>query len=102
VPEKLDEPIRWKRPRRIFVNSMSDLFQEGVDTAFVRRVFDTMNLADWHTYQVLTKRADRMLAVTREMPTDIVHRCRSEVDPLGRWGGSSAVVVRRGSERSMT
>lgn len=74
VPEKLDEPLRWKRPRRIFVNSMSDLFQEGVDNAFVRSVFDTMNLADWHTYQVLTKRADRMLDVTREMPLDIVNR----------------------------
>ncbi|MBK9034382.1 MAG: phage Gp37/Gp68 family protein [Myxococcales bacterium] len=74
VPEKLEEPLRWKRPRRIFVNSMSDLFQVGVDVPFIRRVFETMNAADWHTYQVLTKRADRMLAVTSALPRDIVER----------------------------
>ena len=72
VPEKLDEPTRWKRPRRIFVNSMSDLFQEGVDAAFIRAVFETMNVASWHTYQVLTKRADRMRSVTRELGRDLV------------------------------
>lgn len=74
VPEKLDEPSRWKRPRRIFVNSMSDLFQVGVDEAFIRRVFDTMNAANWHTYQVLTKRADRMLATTRALPRALVQQ----------------------------
>jgi len=74
VPEKLDEPLRWKRPRRIFVNSMSDLFQDGVDTPFIRQVFDTMNTADWHTYQVLTKRADRMHAVTNALPRALVER----------------------------
>lgn len=72
VPEKLDEPTRWKRPRRIFVNSMSDLFQEGVDTAFIRTVFQTMNAASWHTYQVLTKRADRMRSVTQELGRTLV------------------------------
>lgn len=74
VPEKLDEPLRWKRPRRIFVNSMSDLFQEGVDEPFVRRVFDTMNTAHWHTYQVLTKRAARMRDVTRALPRHLVEQ----------------------------
>lgn len=74
VPEKLDEPLRWKRPRRIFVNSMSDLFQVGVDEPFIRRVFDTMNAANWHTYQVLTKRADRMLATTLAMPLALVQQ----------------------------
>jgi protein gp37 len=72
VPEKLDEPTRWKRPRRIFVNSMSDLFQEGVDAAFIRTVFETMNVASWHTYQVLTKRADRMRGVTQELGRALV------------------------------
>jgi protein gp37 len=72
VPEKLDEPTRWKRPRRIFVNSMSDLFQEGVDAAFIRTVFETMNVASWHTYQVLTKRADRMRSVTQELGRTLV------------------------------
>lgn len=60
VPEKLDEPLRWKRPKAIFVNSMSDLFHSAVPDAYIRAVADVMVRADWHTYQVLTKRADRM------------------------------------------
>ncbi len=55
-----DRPLRWRRPRRIFVNSMSDLFHERADDAFVGRCFDTMIRARWHTYQVLTKRPARM------------------------------------------
>lgn len=74
VPEKLSDPVGWKRPRRIFVNSMSDLFQEGVDLAFVRRVFEMMSLAHWHTYQVLTKRAERMREQTRELPAELLGR----------------------------
>jgi protein gp37 len=60
VPEKLAEPLRWPAPRMVFVNSMSDLFHEGVPDDYVRRVIRVMERADWHTYQVLTKRADRM------------------------------------------
>jgi len=60
VPEKLDEPLRWRRPRRIFVNSMSDLFHEDVPTSYIAAVGDVMRRADWHTYQVLTKRHVRM------------------------------------------
>ena len=60
VPDKVAEPLSWVRPRRVFVNSMSDLFQEGVPGSFVRQVFEVMRLADWHTYQVLTKRARTM------------------------------------------
>ncbi|HEV7922198.1 MAG TPA: phage Gp37/Gp68 family protein [Thermoanaerobaculia bacterium] len=60
VPEKLTAPLQWKQPRRIFVNSMSDLFQAGIPEAFVLDVANVMRTADWHTYQVLTKRADRM------------------------------------------
>jgi len=60
VPEKLEEPLRWKSPRRVFVNSMSDLFHEGVPEQFIRRVFDVMREAHWHTFQVLTKRAERL------------------------------------------
>ncbi len=60
VPEKLTEPLSWKKPRRVFVNSMSDLFQDGVSFDYVDRVFATMALTPQHTYQVLTKRADRM------------------------------------------
>jgi protein gp37 len=68
VPEKLDEPLRWRRPRRIFVNSMSDLFQDGVPAEFVQRVFETMRRADWHSYQVLTKRGERMRDLVRGLP----------------------------------
>ena len=59
VPEKLGEPLLWVKPRNIFVNSMSDLFHEGVPDDYIAEVIDVMKLANWHTYQVLTKRADR-------------------------------------------
>ncbi|MBK6808495.1 MAG: phage Gp37/Gp68 family protein [Sandaracinaceae bacterium] len=74
VPEKLGEPLRWKRPRRIFVNSMSDLFQDGIDDDFIRAVFETMNAAHWHTYQVLTKRAERLRDVAARLPETLVHQ----------------------------
>jgi protein gp37 len=63
VPHKLADPLRWTRPTTIFVNSMSDLFQEDVPTAYIRMVVDIMLLAPWHTFQVLTKRAARMQAL---------------------------------------
>jgi protein gp37 len=60
VPEKLEEPLRWKKPRRIFVNSMSDLFHEGVPDAYILKVAEVMARANWQTYQVLSKRSGRM------------------------------------------
>jgi protein gp37 len=60
VPEKLGDPARWSRPRMIFVNSMSDLFHENVPDEFIERVCKVMIAADWHTYQVLTKRSNRL------------------------------------------
>jgi protein gp37 len=60
VPHKLSEPLKWTTPKAIFVNSMSDLFQGGIPDSFVERVGHVMRMADWHTYQVLTKRAERM------------------------------------------
>ncbi len=59
-PERLNQPLDWKRPRRVFVNSMSDLFHKGVPPGFIDRVFETMESADWHTFQVLTKRSSLM------------------------------------------
>lgn len=59
-PERLELPLQWKEPRRIFVNSMSDLYHEGVPAAFIRRVFATMGSARQHTFQILTKRAKRL------------------------------------------
>lgn len=60
-PERLDLPLKWDEPRLIFVNSMSDLFHEKVPDEFIARVFSTMNRAKHHTFQVLTKRAKRLL-----------------------------------------
>lgn len=59
-PERLEQPIKWKRHRMIFVNSMSDLFHKNVPRAFIDGVFDTMETADWHIFQVLTKRSSLM------------------------------------------
>jgi len=60
VPEKLHEPLRWKQPRIVFVNSMSDLFHERVPDDYIVQVAEVMARASWHTYQVLTKRSERM------------------------------------------
>ena len=60
VPEKLGEPIRWSTSRRIFVNSMSDLFHPDVPDEYIEKVCRVMLAANWHTYQVLTKRSERM------------------------------------------
>ena len=60
-PERLDDPAKWRSPRRVFVNSMSDLFHEEVPFEFVGQVFDRMETYDKHTYQILTKRPERML-----------------------------------------
>lgn len=59
-PERLEDPLKWKRPRRIFVNSMSDLFHEDVPDQFIADVFNVMVRASHHTFQVLTKRSERM------------------------------------------
>ncbi len=60
VPEKLGEPLRWRTPKMIFVNSMSDLFHDGVPEDYIEAVGRVMVAAKWHTYQVLTKRSDRL------------------------------------------
>lgn len=67
-PHMLDLPLRWKRGRRIFVNSLSDLFHPEVPAAYVRGVFDVMNKASWHQYQILTKRSKRLLALSDTLP----------------------------------
>lgn len=75
-PERLDQPLRWRRPRRIFVNSLSDLFHEQVPDAFIDRVFAVMAMCDGirsngrrHTFQVLTKRPERMRAYLTDPET---------------------------------
>ncbi len=59
-PSRLQQPRLWKRLRMIFVNSMSDLFHKDVDQAYIDQVFDAMEMADWHVFQVLTKRSSLM------------------------------------------
>src|SRR5713101_2191172 len=60
VPEKLAEPLRWRTPKMIFVNSMSDLFHENVPEKYIIAAAQVMVAANWHTYQVLTKRSERL------------------------------------------
>ncbi len=74
VPEKLADPLRWARSRLIFVNSMSDLFHEGVPTDYVQLVFEAMNAANWHIYQVLTKRASRLRDLSHAFPGTLVEQ----------------------------
>jgi protein gp37 len=67
-PERLEQPLRWRRPRMIFVNSMSDLFHEDIPTAYIQSVFATMAAAHWHTFQILTKRHERLVALADDLP----------------------------------
>jgi len=68
VPEKLAEPMRWQQPKKIFVNSMSDLFHEDVPDSYIKQVIDVMLDASWHVYQVLTKRAGRLADLLCQIP----------------------------------
>ena len=67
VPERLEEPLKWKKPKMIFVNSMSDLFHEKVPKEYINEVFKVMTKAHWHIFQVLTKRSDRLLELSLEL-----------------------------------
>jgi protein gp37 len=75
----LDAPLRWRRPLRIFVNSMSDLFQDAVPDEVIASLWSVMKAAHWHTYQILTKRPDRML--------DVVSRFNNPLSNV--WLGTS-------------
>ena len=68
VPDKLEEPLKWRKPRLVFVNSMSDLFHKKVSDAYIRKVFRTMVKADWHQFQVLTKRPERAEKISPKLP----------------------------------
>lgn len=92
VPSKLETPLEWKQPRRIFVNSMSDLFHERVPSSYIGEVAKVMQQADWHTYQVLTKRARRM----KEMLNDNLNEY-SQLPHI--WWGVSVENRRHGLPR---
>lgn len=82
VPEVLDQPLRWKRPRKIFVNSMSDLFHENVPFEQIAAIFGVMSAARHHTFQVLTKRPERALAFFAWL--------EQQTEPKARWVESVA------------
>jgi protein gp37 len=63
-PQSLEKPLEWKKPQVIFVNSMSDLFHKDASLSFIQRVFDVMQRAHWHQFQVLTKRSERLLELS--------------------------------------
>jgi len=67
-PDLLDVPRRWRQPRVVFVNSMSDLFHEDIPLAYIQRVFATMRECPHHTFQVLTKRSERLAKLAPELP----------------------------------
>jgi protein gp37 len=66
--ELLKLPLKWRKPKIIFVNSMSDLFHEKIPDDFIARVFDIMNRASWHRFQILTKRSDRLSRMNPDLP----------------------------------
>ncbi len=87
-PERLDQPLRWRRPRLIFVNSMSDLFHEQVPLSFIEQVFEVMTEADRHVFQILTKRHERLVELAPSL-----------VWPRNVWMGVS-IENRRWAERA--
>src|SRR5207237_566644 len=92
VPEKLSEPLRWSSPKTIFVNSMSDLFHQDVPDSYIECVARVMQLAEWHTYQVLRKRAERM--------RDLLTTCLASAAQLPHvWWGVSVENRKHGVPR---
>ena len=69
-PSRLDQPTRWRKPRMIFVNSMSDLFHKNIERSFIDRVFEKMETVDRHIYQILTKRSSLMMHYLQERYAD--------------------------------
>src|SRR3954453_7092451 len=81
-PARLLQPLKWKRPRMIFVNSMSDLFHKQIPKSYISQVFDTMEKADWHIYQVLTKRSSLLQRFVND-------RYKNRKAPAHIWLGTS-------------
>ena len=96
---QLLEPLTWRQPQRVFVNSMSDLFHESMEDEWIDRVFAVMALCPQHTFQILTKRADRMrdymVVLDRDMriPTTTFARWRSEAEGILQDRGDTRTIV---------
>lgn len=101
VPETLEDPLRWQTPRRVFVNSMSDLFQDGVPDEYIDRAFAVMALARRHTFQVLTKRAARMRSYVSALTWERLIDCtnKSAVGGLHRPGSYNLASIDARSTR---
>ncbi|GCE16989.1 DUF5131 family protein [Dictyobacter kobayashii] len=67
-PDRLELPLKWRKPKMIFVNSMSDLFHQNVPDEYIFQIFETMQKADWHTFQILTKRSARLAKMASALP----------------------------------
>jgi protein gp37 len=94
-PQSLEAPLGWKKPQMVFVNSMSDLFHRDVPEDFILAVFGVMQRACWHSFQLLTKRADRLVEMSQRLPwppnvwmgVSVENQaCRSRVDYLRQTG----------------
>lgn len=112
LPDRLDWPMKWRKPARIFVGNMSDLFHLEVPETFIHAVFGVMRIAHWHTFQVLTKRADRMADVVGRMtiadmmngvcnwfPRSLEAGCGGDVVATNVWLGVSVEDQKRADER---
>lgn len=95
VPEMLDKPLRWRKPTRVFVNSMSDLFHEGFSNEEIAAVFGVMAACPQHTFQVLTKRAKRMRGWFERLAMDPSFELAGAADEALCNGGASFESVRR-------
>lgn len=102
IEEHLEDPLHWKKPRRIFVNSMSDLFHEKVSDAVITTIFDVMNRSRRHTFQILTKRPKRMMEFLSEYPPglkDSMKILRSQMPLPNVWLGVSVEDQKTADER---
>jgi protein gp37 len=95
--DALQIPLKWKKPRRVFVNSMSDLFHQSVPTSFIQKAFDVMRVAHWHQFQVLTKRSERLAALDAQIdwPSNVwlgvsveTDKYKFRIDDLRRTGAA--------------
>ena len=94
-PRRLELPLTWKKPRRIFVNSMSDLFHQNVPDEFILQVFSTMACANWHTFQVLTKRPSRLARLAPRITKYLTQFTDRETPwPNHIWIGVSVETIR--------
>lgn len=88
-PERLERPLQWQKPRGIFVNSMSDWLHEGISDEYILQMFEMMLQADWHIYQLLTKRANRLPKIEKKLTDLIEQRTGSRDWPEHIWIGAT-------------